>query len=133
MLRGRISMDGMESLLNVSLRRFGALGWAALFPVVMLVCLVYWGVRPWTGIVVLATAAIAVLAPAAATDLLPVALIVLAITAFALIRRDVALPPGSGTTDGYPLHGFVFGAGLPHVVDLRVAPGLPTGNAKYSR
>jgi hypothetical protein len=29
-------MDGMESLLNGSVRRFGALGWAALLPVVML-------------------------------------------------------------------------------------------------
>ena len=113
-------MDGMESLLNASLRRFGALGWAALFPVVMLVCMVYWGVRPWTWTVVFAAAAIALLAPAVAADLLPVALIGLAGVAFLLIRRDVALPPGSGTTDGYPLHALVFGDGLPHVVDLSV-------------
>lgn len=29
-------MDGMESLLNASLRRFSALGWVALHPAVML-------------------------------------------------------------------------------------------------
>jgi hypothetical protein len=72
-------MDGMESLLNASLRRFGALGWAALLPVVMLVCTVYWEC--------------------------------------ALRGRDIPLPQGSGTTDGYPLHALVFGDGLPHVVD----------------
>jgi signal transduction histidine kinase len=34
------------------------------------------------------------------------------------MRRGNTLPQGSGTTDGYPLHTFVFGNGLPHVVDL---------------
>ena len=111
-------MDGMESLLNASGRRSGALGWAVLLPVVILVCMVYWGVRPWTWTVVLAAGAIALLAPAVAADLLPVTLIVLACVAFGLTRRDVALPQGSGTTDGYPLHALVFGDGLPHVVDL---------------
>ena len=111
-------MDGMESLLDASLRRFSALGWAALLPVVMLVCMVYWGIRPWTGAMVLAAAAIALLYPAVAADLLPVALIGLASVAFLLIRRNVPLPPGSGTTNGYPLHSLVFGDGFPHVVDL---------------
>jgi len=109
-----------ESLLNASVRRSGILGWAALLPVVMLVCLVHWGVRPWTWSMVLAAGATALLAPAVAADLLPVALIVLACDAFGLTRRDIALPQGSGTTDGYPLHTFVFGNGLPHVVDLSV-------------
>jgi signal transduction histidine kinase len=118
MPRGRITMDGMERLLTPSLRRSGALGWAALLPVVMLVCMVYWGVRPWTFGVVLAAGAIALLAPAVAADLLPVALIGLACVAFGLIGRDSVLPQGSGTTDGYPLHALVFGDGLPHVVDL---------------
>jgi signal transduction histidine kinase len=111
-------MEGVDSFLDISLRRFGALGWAALFPVVTLLCMVYWGARPWTWTVVLAAVAIALLTPAVAADLLPVTLIVLAGVAFLLIRRDVPLPPGSGTTDGYPLHSFVFGDGLPHVVDL---------------
>src|SRR5580704_4862925 len=118
MPRGRITMDGMERLLTTSLQRFGALGWAALLPVVMLVCMVYWGIRPWTFGVVLAAGAIALLAPAVAADLLPVALIGLACVAFGLIGRDSVLPQGSGTTDGYPLHALVFGDGLPHVVDL---------------
>lgn len=112
-------MDGVDSFKDVSLRRLGALGWAALLPVVMLVCMVYWGARPWTWTVVLAAAAVALLAPAVAADLLPVALIVLAAVAFVLIRRDVPLPPGSGTANGYPLHSFVFGDGAPHLVDRR--------------
>jgi hypothetical protein len=49
-----------------------------------------------------------------------VTLIVLAGAAFLLIRRDVSLPPGSGTTRRYPLHSFVFGDGFPHVVDLSI-------------
>src|SRR5580658_1430618 len=118
MPRGRITMDGMERLLTPSLRRSGALGWAALLPVVTPVCMVYWGVRPWTFGVVLAAGAIALLAPAVAADLQPVALIGLACVAFGLIGRDSVLPQGSGTTDGYPLHALVFGDGLPHVVDL---------------
>jgi signal transduction histidine kinase len=111
-------MDGVDSFLDVSLRRIGALGWAALLPVVMLVCMVYWGERPWTWTLVLAATVIVLLAPAVAADLLPVALIILAGVAFLLIRRDVPLPPGSGTTDGYPFHSFVFGDGLPHLVDF---------------
>jgi len=111
-------MDRMESILNASVRRFGAIDWAAALPVVMLVCTVYWGVRVWTLAVVAAAGAIALLAPAVAADLLPVALIGLACNAFALVRRDVALPQGSGTTRGYPLHTLMFGDGWPHVVDL---------------
>jgi len=63
MPRGRITMDGMESLLNAFGQRSGALGWTVLLPVVMLVCMVYWDVRPWTWTVVLAAGAIALLAP----------------------------------------------------------------------
>jgi signal transduction histidine kinase len=111
-------MEGMESLLSAPSRRFGAVSWAALLPVVMLVCTVYWGVRPWTVAVVLAAGAVAFLAPAVAADLLPVTLIGLASDAFGLVRRDSVLPQGSGTTRGYPLHTLVFGDGLPHVVDL---------------
>jgi signal transduction histidine kinase len=111
-------MEGMESLLSASSRRFGAVSWAALLPVVMLVCTVYWGVRPWTVAVVIAAGAVAFLAPAAAADLLPVALIGLACDAFGLARRDSVMPQGSGTTRGYPLHTLVFGGGWPHVVDL---------------
>ena len=40
------------------------------FPVVMCLCFVCWGARPWTGTVVLAAAVIALLAPAVAADLL---------------------------------------------------------------
>jgi hypothetical protein len=42
--------------------------WAALFPVVMCVCLVYWGARLWTLAVVLAACAVAVLAPVVAAE-----------------------------------------------------------------
>jgi signal transduction histidine kinase len=111
-------MDGMESLLNASARRFGALGWAAALPMVTLLCMVYWGARPWTWAMVAAAGAIALLAPAVASDLLPVALIGLACDALGLAGRDSVLPQGSGTADGYPLHTFIFGDGLPHVVDL---------------
>ena len=113
-------MDDMESLLTASRRRFDVLGWAALLPVLMLVCTVYWGSRPWTWMVIAGAAAIALLAPVVAADLLPVASIVLATNAFALMTRDVALPQGSGTTRGYPLHALLFGDGLPHVVDVSV-------------
>lgn len=111
-------MSCMESLLVSSTRRFGAPGWSALLPGVMLVCMVYWGVRPWTWTVVLAAGAIAFLAPAVGADLLAVALIGLAACAFALVGRASTWPPGSGTTAGYPLHSLVFGDGLPHAVDL---------------
>jgi signal transduction histidine kinase len=112
----------MESVLNALPRRLRALGWAALFPAVMCVCFVCWGARPWTWTAVPAAATVTLLAPAAAADLLAVALIGFASYAFALFNRDSTLPPGSGTTTGYPFHSVVFGGGLPHAVDL--AAGL---------
>src|ERR1700730_7221077 len=115
-------MGCMESVLNALPRRLRALGWAALFPVVMLVCFVWWGARPWTGTVVVGALAIALLAPAVAADLLAVALIGFASCWFALFQRSNTLPPGSGTTAGYPFHSLVFGDGPPHAVDL--AAGL---------
>jgi len=111
-------MDGMESVVNVLPRRLRSLGWAAWLPVVMLVCTVYWGARPWTWAVVIAAGVLAATAPVLAADLLPVALIGLASCAFALTQRSSTLPSGSGTTAGYPLHTLVFGDGWPHVVDL---------------
>ena len=108
----------MESLLDVLPRRVRALGWAALFPAVMLICTVYWGARPWTWTVVLAAGAITLLAPAVAADLLPVAVIGFAACAFALAQRGGILPPGSGTTAGYPLHALLFTRSVPNGFDL---------------
>jgi hypothetical protein len=108
----------MESAVNALPRRLRALGWAGLFPVVMLVCFVYWGMRPWTWTVVVAALAIALLIPAVAADLLAVALIGFALYWFALFQRTSTLPPGSPTTVGYPFHSVVFGHGPPHVIDL---------------
>jgi signal transduction histidine kinase len=88
----------------------------------MCVCFVYWGARPWTWAVVLAAAAVTLLAPVVAADLLPLALIGFASCAFALVGRTSTLPSGSGTTAGYPFHSVVFGDGPPHAVDL--AAGL---------
>jgi len=115
-------MVDMESVLTALPGRLRALGWAAPFPVVMCVCFVYWGARPWTWAVVLAAAAVTLLAPVVAADLLPVALIGFASCAFALVGRTSTLPSGSGTTAGYPFHSVVFGDGPPHAVDL--AAGL---------
>jgi signal transduction histidine kinase len=115
-------MVDMESVLTALPGRLRALGWAAPFPVVMCVCFVYWGARPWTWAVVLAAAAVTLLAPVVAADLLPVALIGFASCAFALVGRTSTLPSGSGTTAGYPFHSVVFGNGPPHAVDL--AAGL---------
>jgi signal transduction histidine kinase len=111
-------MDTMESVVNALPRRLCALGWASLFPVVMLVCFVYWGMRPWTWTVVAAGPVLALLVPAIAADLLAVALIGFALYWFALIQRTSTLPPGSPTTVGYPFHSVVFGNGPPHAVDL---------------
>jgi hypothetical protein len=116
-------MDGMESVLNAVPRRLRVLGWAVLFPVVMCLCVVCWGERPWTGSVVLASVVVALLAPAVAADLLAVALIGFASVAFALCLRSSPLPQGSPTTAGYPLHTFVYGLGW-HLVDL--AAGRPS-------
>jgi signal transduction histidine kinase len=111
-------MGCMVNVLNALPQRARALGWGALLPLVMLVCTVYWGLRPWTGVVVLLAGAIALLAPAVAADLAAIALIGFASCAFALFQRTNSLPPGSGTTAGYPLHALVFGDGVPHAVDL---------------
>jgi signal transduction histidine kinase len=108
-------MGGME---NFVARRLRGLGWAGLFPVVMLVSFVYWGMRPWTWTVVLAAAGLTLVAPAVGGDLLAVALIGFAACAFALSLRHSAMPPGSGTTVGYPLHSLVFGPEWPHPVTL---------------
>src|SRR5580693_598825 len=115
-------MGGMESVVKALPWRLHALGWAALLPVLMLVCFVYWGMRPWTWAGVVAALAVALLVPAVAADLLAVALIGFASVAFALFLRTSTLPPGSGTTAGYPFHSVVFGDGPPHAVDL--AAGL---------
>lgn len=85
----------MESVLNVRPRQFRALGWAALFPAVMCLCFVCWGARPWTWIAVSAAAAVTLVAPAVAADLLAVALLGFASYAFALMGRNETLPPGS--------------------------------------
>ena len=111
-------MDGMESLLNALSQRLGALGWAALLPVVMLVSTVYWGVRPWTLTVLFVAGAIALLDPAVAADLLALALIALGFNAFALAKRGDPLPQGSGTTANYPLHTLVFGGFGPRTLDM---------------
>ena len=117
-------MDTMESVVNALPRRLRALGWAGLFPFVMLVCFVCWGMRPWTWTVVAAALAAALLVPAVAADLLPVALIGFALYWFALVQRTSILPPGSPTTVGYPFHSVVFGDGPPHVVDLAAGAAL---------
>ena len=114
----RATMDGMESVLTVLPHRLRGLGWAALLPCVMLVSIVCWGIRPWTGVVVAAAAGAALLAPAFAADLVPVALTGFGFYALALIQRTSTLPPGSGTSRWYPLHSLVFGSGRPHAVDL---------------
>jgi signal transduction histidine kinase len=86
----------------------------------MLVFTVYWGVRPWTLLVVAAAVAAAVLVPARAAQLLPVAVIGLASYAFAVAQRGSVMPPGSGTTAGYPLHGWLFTRTIPNGFDLAV-------------
>jgi signal transduction histidine kinase len=111
-------MDGMESVLNALPQRLRAAGWAVALPLVMLVCTVYWGLRPWTVTAVLLAGVIALLAPAVAAGLAAIALIGFASCAFALFWRTNTLPPGSGTAAGYPLHALVFGNGAPHAVDL---------------
>ena len=108
----------MEFVPSAPARRLRAIGWAALFPVVMLVSFVCWGVHPWIWTMFLVAVTVTLLAPAVAADLLPLALIGFGAYAFALLQRDVTMPPGSGSTRGYPLHSFVFGDGAPHRVDL---------------
>lgn len=111
-------MDGMESVPNALPQRLRAASWAVVLPLVMLVCIMYWGLRPWTVTAVLLAGVVTLLAPAVAADLVAIALIGFACCAFALIGRTGTLPPGSGTTAGYPLHALVFGNGTAHAVDL---------------
>jgi signal transduction histidine kinase len=111
-------MDGMSTLVEVVPQRVRGAGWAAWFPVVMLVTTAYWGVRPWNVTVVLAAVALVLLAPALAADLVPVALIGFAACAFALAWRGGIMPPGSGTTRGYLFHGLLFTRHMPNNVDL---------------
>ncbi len=92
------------------------LGRGALLPLVMLVTTVYWGIRPWTVLVIAAAGAVAVFAPPVAGGLAAIALIGFASCAFALFLRDSTNPPGSGTLRQYPLHSVVFGPGFPHAV-----------------
>jgi signal transduction histidine kinase len=94
------------------------LGRGALLPLVMLVTTVYWGIRPWTVLVIAVAGAVAVLAPPVAGGLAAIALIGFASCAFALFLRASTYPPGSGTLRQYPLHSVVFGTGFPHAVDL---------------
>jgi signal transduction histidine kinase len=111
-------MGAMDIVPNDLNRRVRVLGWGPLLPLVMLVSTVYWGVRPWTVLAVLAAAAVALLAPPVAGGLAAIALIGFASCAFALFLRDSTNPPGSGTLRQYPLHSVVFGPGFPHAVDL---------------
>jgi signal transduction histidine kinase len=115
-------MDGMSTLLEALPQRLRGAGWAAWFPVVMLVCVAYLGVRPWTVCVVAAAVAITLWAPAVAADLVAVTLIGFACGAFAVAQRGSVMPPGSGTTSGYPLHDLLFTANMPNAFDL--AAGL---------
>ena len=108
----------MSTLVEVVPQRVRAAGWAAWFPVVMLVTTMYWGVRPWTVTVVLAAVAVVLLAPVLAADLVPVALIGFAACAFALAQRGGTMPPGSGTTRGYLFHGLLFTRAMPNFFDL---------------
>jgi signal transduction histidine kinase len=114
----RSTMEDMESVVNALPRRLRALGWAGLFPVVMLMSFVFWGMRPWTWTVVAATLAVSLLVPVVAADLLAVALLGFALYWFALVQRTSTLPPGSPTAVSYPFHSVVFGNGAPHAVDL---------------
>ena len=68
-------MDGMESVPNALPQRLRAVGRAVVLPLVMLVCIVYWGLRPWTVTAVLLAGVITLLAPAVAADLVAIALI----------------------------------------------------------
>ena len=104
--------------MNAQPRRLRAHGWATLLPVVMLVCILYWGVRPWTLTAVVAAVAVTWLAPALAADLAAVGLIGFASCAFALAQRGSVTPPGSGTTAGYPLHTLLFTHAMPNAFDL---------------
>ena len=106
-------MNAMDIALNAVARRRGAL-----LPLVMLVSTVYWGIRPWTVLVIAVGAAVALLAPSVAAGLAAITLIGFASCAFALFLRASTYPPGSSSLRQYPLHALVFGVGVPHAVDL---------------
>ena len=111
-------METMDTVPNALSRRLRVPGLGALLPLVMLVCTVYWGVRPWTILAIAAALAVALLAPSVAAGLAAIALIGFASYAFGLFQRTSTLPPGSPTAANYPLHALVFGTGLRHSVDL---------------
>ena len=102
-------MDAMDIVPNALPRRPRVLDRGALLPLVMLVTTVYWGIRPWTLLVIAVAAAVALLAPSVAGGLAAIALIGFASCAFALYLRDSTMPPGSGSLRLYPLHSVVFG------------------------
>jgi signal transduction histidine kinase len=114
-------MKAMDIVPNAIPRRLRAAGWGALLPPVMLVSTVYWGVRPWTVLLIAVAATVALLVPSVAAGLAAIALIVFASGAFALFMRNSTSPPGvspGSIMREYPLHSVVFGPGLPHAVDL---------------
>ncbi len=111
-------MGAMDIVPNALPWQRRVLGRGALLPLVMLVTTVYWGIRPWTVLLIAVAGAVAVLAPAVAGGLAAIALIGFASCAFALFLRASTNPPGSGTLRGYPLHSVVFGTGFPHAVNL---------------
>jgi signal transduction histidine kinase len=105
----------MQSLANALPRPVRPHGWGVLLPVVMLAAFCCWGVRPWTGAVLLIAAGVTLLVPAFAADLVPVALIGFGMYACGLATRFSPLPPGSPTSVGYPLHTWLFGESDSHV------------------
>jgi hypothetical protein len=56
-------MDAMDIVPNALPWQRRVLGRGALLPLVMLVSTVYWGIRPWTVLVIAVAGAVAVLAP----------------------------------------------------------------------
>ena len=78
--------------------------------------------RPWTLTVVAAAVVLTLLVLPLAADLLAVALIGFACCAFALAERGGIMPPGSGTTAGFPFHALLFTRSVPNLFDL--AAGL---------
>ncbi len=111
-------MNAMDIARNARPGRLHPAGRGMLLPLAMIVCSLFWGVRPWTVLVIPVAAAIALLAPCLAGGLAAIALIGFASCAFALSMRASTLPPGSPAAAGYPLHHVLFGTGFPHAVDL---------------
>ncbi len=105
----------MKTLANALPRPVRPHGWCLLLPVVMLAAFCCWGVRPWTGAVLVMAVGVTLLVPAFAADLVPVALIGFGMYACGLATRFSPLPPGSPTSAGYPLHTLLFGESNSHV------------------